>query len=40
MASANDLPDDIDALKAALLAANHRAVQVTAELATAKAKVS
>jgi hypothetical protein len=24
MASAGDLPDDIDALKAALLAANHR----------------
>jgi transposase len=40
MASAGDLPDDIDALKAALLAANDRAEQVTAELAIAKAKAS
>src|SRR4026207_998250 len=40
MASAGDLPDDIDALKAALLAANDRAEQVTAELAVAKAKAS
>ncbi len=39
-ASAGDLPDDIDALKAALLAANDRAAQVTAELAIAKAKAS
>ncbi len=40
MASAADLPDDIDALKAALLAANDRAEQVTAELAITKAKAS
>jgi len=40
MASAGDLPDDIDALKAALLAANDRAAQVEAELAVAKAKAS
>jgi transposase len=40
MASAGDLPDDIDALKAALLAANDKAAQVTAELAIAKAKAS
>jgi len=40
MASAVDLPDDIDALKAALLVANDRAEQVTAELAVAKAKAS
>jgi hypothetical protein len=40
MASAANLPDDIDALKAALLAANDRAEQVTAELAVAKAKAS
>src|SRR5882672_11092513 len=39
-AASNDLPDDIDALKAALLAANDRAEQVTAELAVAKAKAS
>jgi len=40
MASAGDLPDDIDALKAALLAANDRAARVEAELAVAKAKAS
>jgi transposase len=40
MASAGDLPDDIDALKAALLTANDRAAQVEAELAVAKAKTS
>src|SRR6201999_2220397 len=40
MASAGDLPDDIDALKAALLVATNRAEQVTAELAIAKAKAS
>jgi transposase len=40
MASSDDLPDDIDALKAALLAANDRAAQVEAELAVAKAKAS
>ena len=40
MASASDLPDDIDALKAALLAANDRAAQVEAELAVAKARAS
>jgi transposase len=40
MASVGDLPDDIDALKAALLVANDRAEQVTAELAIAKAKAS
>jgi hypothetical protein len=40
MASARDLPDDIDALKAALLAANDRTAQVEAELAVAKAKAS
>jgi transposase len=40
MASAGDLPDDIDALKAALLAANDRAAQFEAELAFAKAKAS
>jgi transposase len=39
-AASNDLPDDIDALKAALLAERDRAEQVTAELAVAKAKVS
>jgi transposase len=40
MANSDDLPDDIDALKAALLAANDRAAQVEAELAVAKAKSS
>jgi transposase len=40
MASSDDLPDDIDTLKAALLAANDRAVQVAAELAVARAKAS
>jgi transposase len=40
MASAGDLPDDIDTLKAALLAAHDRAAQVEAELAIAKAKAS
>jgi transposase len=39
-AASNDLPDDIDALKTALLAANDRAEQVIAELAVAKAKAS
>jgi hypothetical protein len=39
MASSDDLPDDIDALKAALLAANDRAAQVEAALAVARAKV-
>ena len=39
-AATNDLPDDIDTLKAALLAANDRAEQVTAKLAVAKAKAS
>ena len=39
-AASNDLPDDIDTLKAALLAANDRAEQVAAELAVAKAKAS
>jgi transposase len=39
-AASNDLPDAIDALKTALLAANDRAEQVTAELAVAKAKAS
>jgi hypothetical protein len=39
-AAGNDLPDDIDALKTALLAVNDRAEQVTAELAMAKAKAS
>jgi transposase len=34
------LPDDIDALKAALLAENARAIRVEAELAVAKAKAS
>jgi transposase len=40
MASSDDLPDDIDTLKAALLAATDRAVQVAAELAVARAKAS
>src|ERR1700744_182545 len=40
MTSSDDLPDDIDALKAALLAANDRAAQVEAELAVVKAKAS
>jgi transposase len=40
MASAGDLPDDIDALKAALLAAHDKAARVEAELAMAKAKAS
>ena len=40
MASAGDLPDDIDALKVALLVANDRAAQVEAELAIAKAQAS
>src|SRR5262249_62076761 len=39
-ASAGDPPDDIDALKAALLAERDRAEQVTAELAVAQAKAS
>jgi hypothetical protein len=37
MASSDDLPDNIDALKAALLAANDRAAQVEAALAVARA---
>ena len=40
MASSDDLPDDIDALKTALLAANDRTAQVEAALAVAKAKAS
>jgi transposase len=40
MARAGDLPDDIDALKAALLATTDRAAQIEAELAVAKAKAS
>ena len=40
MASSDDLPDDVDALKAALLAANDGAAQVEAALAVAKAKAS
>lgn len=40
MAAAGDLPDDIDALKAALLAERDRAEQVTAELAVAQARAS
>src|SRR5580704_5260310 len=40
MASSDDLPDDIDTLKAALLAAPDRAVQVAAELDVSRAKAS
>ena len=40
MARSDDLPDDIDALKAALLAANDKAARVAAELAVAQAKAS
>jgi transposase len=39
-AARDDLPDDIDALKAALLAAHDRAARVETELAVAKAKAS
>ena len=38
--SPGDLPDDIDALKAALIAERARAARVEAELAVAKAKAS
>ena len=37
---ADDLPDDIAALRAALIAQRERAVGVEAELAVAKAKAS
>jgi transposase len=40
VAAADDLPDDIDALKAALLAERDRAARVAAELAVAQAKAS
>ena len=39
-AAREDLPEDIDALKAALIAERVRAAQVEAELAVAKAKAS
>ena len=39
-AAADDLPDDIDALKGALLAERDRAARVAAELAVAQAKTS
>ena len=39
-AAADDLPDDIDALKGALLAERDRAARVAAELAVAQAKAS
>jgi transposase len=39
-AAHDDLPDDIDALKTALLAERHRAARVAAELAVAQAKAS
>ena len=39
-AARDDLPEDIDTLKAALLAERARAAQVAAELAVAKAKSS
>jgi len=39
-AAADDLPEDIDALKAALLAERDRAARVAAELAVAQAKAS
>ena len=39
-AAADDLPEDIDALKAALLAVRDRAARVAAELAVAQAKAS
>ena len=39
-AAADDLPDDIDALKAALIAERDRAARVAAELAVAQAKAS
>ena len=40
MDSRRDLPDDIDALKAALIAESARATRVEAELAIARAKAS
>src|SRR6202021_3538529 len=39
-AARDDLPDDIDALKTALLAERDRAARVAAELAVAQAKAS
>src|SRR6202521_2898015 len=39
-ATREDLPEDIDALRAALIAARARAARVTAELAVAQAKLS
>jgi hypothetical protein len=39
-AAADDLPNDIDALKAALLAERDRAARVAAELAVARLKPS
>ena len=39
-AAADDLPDDIDALKAALLAERDRAARIAAEVAVAQAKAS
>src|SRR5260221_752790 len=39
-AAREDLPEDVDALKAALLVERNRAAQVEAELAVAKAKAS
>jgi transposase len=40
MDSRRDLPDDIEALKAALIAESARAMRVEAELAVARAKAS
>jgi hypothetical protein len=40
MDSCGDLPDDINALKAALIAESARATRVEAELAVARAKAS
>src|SRR5262249_30672845 len=40
MTTANDLPDDIAALQAALIAERERAARVEAEVAVAKAKSS
>ena len=40
MDSRRDLPDDIDVLKAALIAESARATRVEAELAVARAKAS
>jgi hypothetical protein len=39
-AAREDLPEDIDALQAALIAERDRAARVAAELAVAKAKLS